>query len=117
MPPTKIGLIGCGYWGRNYVRILTQQAAAGTIEFVGACDSSQALIKAVKQGNPASSARYLALGNNAALVAKNAAASCVGPVFRGRAYLGCPVGFEQGCPAGIVLAKASGGADRRRRRA
>jgi predicted dehydrogenase len=47
MLPSKIniGLIGCGYWGNNILRNLTEQSLTGSITV---CDSNQNCIEAIK---------------------------------------------------------------------
>jgi predicted dehydrogenase len=43
--PVGVALIGCGYWGRNYARVLTELPDVG---HVVACDSVRSLLQEVK---------------------------------------------------------------------
>ncbi len=44
----NVGLIGCGYWGSNILRNLTEQPLSGTLTV---CDKNQSSIDAVKRNN------------------------------------------------------------------
>ena len=40
-PKPRLAVVGCGYWGVNYVRLLRDLENRGDVEFAGVCDRDE----------------------------------------------------------------------------